>query len=331
MATFSDSADRPETSYKYKESAMMDIGEVLSSAWRIIWKHKVLWIFGLLAGCASGGGNGGGQGAGSVSNSPEFPGLERYFYNISDWQVALLIGVIIFVVLLIVLLVVVLSTVGRIGLVRGTMMADEGVVSLSFGELFRGSAPYFWRVLGLNLLVALVILLVVTMLVIFMALAGIVTFGIALLCLLPFICVLVPLGWFVGIIIEQANVALVADNVGIMEALRRGWDVTKNNLGSVIVMGLILILGGGLIGFMLAAPFVLIITPLVVALSFGSNANLGVSIALICGILYLPVLLALGGALQAYIGSAWTLTYLRLTGRRPGTIEVAPEPVVESE
>lgn len=309
----------------------MDIGEVLSSAWRIIWKHKVLWIFGILAGCAGGGGNGGGQGAGSISNSPEFPGLERYFFNLSDWQVALLIGAIIFVVLLIVLLVVVLSTVGRIGLVRGTMLADEGAASLSFGELFRGSAPYFWRVLGLNLLVALAILVIVTMLVIFFALAGIVTLGIALICLLPFICVLVPLGWFVGIIIEQANVALIADNVGIMEALRRGWEVSKNNLGTVIVMGLILILGGGLISFMLAAPFILIITPLIVALSFGSSAQLGISVALICGIIYLPVLLALGGALQAYIGSSWTLTYLRLTGRRPGTIDLAPEPVAESQ
>jgi hypothetical protein len=34
-------------------------------------------------------------------------------------------------------------------------------------------------------------------------------------------------------------------------------------------------------------------------------------------VLYLPVLLVLSGILRAYIGSAWTLTYLRLTGRTP--------------
>jgi len=27
----------------------MDYGNVLSRAWQIIWKHKVLWIFGILA------------------------------------------------------------------------------------------------------------------------------------------------------------------------------------------------------------------------------------------------------------------------------------------
>ena len=36
----------------------MDYGEVLSRAWRIIWKHKVLWIFGIMAGCTSGSGGG---------------------------------------------------------------------------------------------------------------------------------------------------------------------------------------------------------------------------------------------------------------------------------
>ena len=30
----------------------MDFSEVLGKAWRIIWKHKVLWIFGIFAGCA---------------------------------------------------------------------------------------------------------------------------------------------------------------------------------------------------------------------------------------------------------------------------------------
>ena len=39
-----------------------NFGEVLTRAWQIIWKHKVLWIFGILASCGrgSGGGNGGG-------------------------------------------------------------------------------------------------------------------------------------------------------------------------------------------------------------------------------------------------------------------------------
>jgi hypothetical protein len=37
-------------------------------------------------------------------------------------------------------------------------------------------------------------------------------------------------------------------------------------------------------------------------------------IAALCFVAYLPILLILSGALRSYIESAWTLTFLRLTG-----------------
>lgn len=51
----------------------MDYGEVLSKAWKIIWKHKILWLFGILASCGalntmSSGGGGGASGASIQSN-----------------------------------------------------------------------------------------------------------------------------------------------------------------------------------------------------------------------------------------------------------------------
>jgi hypothetical protein len=46
----------------------------------------------------------------------------------------------------------VLGTFGRTGLVRGTWLADEGADRLNFGQLWNESRPYFWRVLGLTLL-----------------------------------------------------------------------------------------------------------------------------------------------------------------------------------
>ncbi|MDZ4064541.1 MAG: hypothetical protein U1E22_07735, partial [Coriobacteriia bacterium] len=35
----------------------MDFGGILKRAWNVTWRYKILWIFGLLAGGASGGGN----------------------------------------------------------------------------------------------------------------------------------------------------------------------------------------------------------------------------------------------------------------------------------
>ena len=46
----------------------MNYGEILSKAWKIIWKNKILWLFGILAGCSAsgvGGSSGGWSSAGS--------------------------------------------------------------------------------------------------------------------------------------------------------------------------------------------------------------------------------------------------------------------------
>jgi hypothetical protein len=40
----------------------------------------------------------------------------------------------------------------------------------------------------------------------------------------------------------------------------------------------------------------------------------GIAVAVLCILAYLPVILVLGGILEAYIKTAWTLTYLQLTG-----------------
>ena len=47
----------------------IDLGKILARSWQIIWNHKVLWIFGILAGFASGrgGGNAGHNGLRSIS------------------------------------------------------------------------------------------------------------------------------------------------------------------------------------------------------------------------------------------------------------------------
>lgn len=307
----------------------MDFGEILGRAWQIVWKYKVLWLFGILAGCTAGGNYG------SSSVNYQFSGdnlplrIERFFTDIPDWQLTLGAFLIIGLVLLVIVLAVVLGTVGRIGVVRGTMRGDAAVERLGFGELFNSSLPYFWRVFGLNLLIFLGLLVITILMVGFFVLAGVLTAGIALICLLPLICLAVPIGWFVSIIIEQANVALVVDDVGVFEGLRRGWQIVIDHIGEYILMGLILLLGGGLVSFLISLPFAFLAFPIFLSIAAGSGMGIGTSVStifLICLVLYLPVLLVLNGFLRAYIGSAWTLSYMRLTGRRPAeSMPAAPE------
>lgn len=308
----------------------MDYGEVLSRAWQIIWKHKVLWIFGILAGCTASGNSGNVSYSFGSEDAP--PAVQQFFWQFErmpDWQIAALIGVAILVILVLVVLAIFLSTVGRIGLIQGVKQAEKQTDRLTFGELFRSSLPYFWRVFLLNLLFGLAYAAVIIALVIIFTLGAIVTLGLGLICLIPLICLLVPISWLVFVYLEQANIAIVMDDVGVMDGLRRGWEVFSNNLGPMIVMGLILFVGVSLIGgFIIGAPLFLIAVPALGGLFLGREDTIwgGLLVAGLCFVAYLPVLIVLNGILTSYVKSAWALTYMRLTGR-----PAALAPVVEAE
>ncbi len=297
----------------------MDYGEILSNAWQTIWKHKILWVFGILAGCASQGGSSGGQVNYRFSGNNPPPRFEHFFQqNIPDWQItAIVIGITVLVVIL-VLLAIVLGSIGRIGLIKGTLMAKSKGESgkLSFAEVWQASLPFFWRMIGLNLLIGLAVLVVFGVIGGAAAVFAVLTVGIGLLCILPLLCLLVPVGWALGIVIQQANVALVIEDLSITDAIQRGWEIFRDNLGEMIVMGLILLLGGGIVGLVIAAPLGVALASLMGVVLVGGEraATGGLFMAGLCLVGYLPILIVLNGILEAFIQSAWTLTYAALTG-----------------
>lgn len=284
-----------------------NFGEVLTRAWQIIWKHKILWVFGIFAGCSGGGGGGGGGGF-SNGNQP-FGEFGRMMERVGDWisENPWIIALFVLALIVFIVLAIFLGTVGRIGLIRGTYQAEQGAESLVFGELFSGSLPYFWRVFGLSFLVGLAFLIVILPIIAF----GVLTAGIGFACLLPLICLLIPVGMVVNIIIEQANAAMVLDDLGISDGFRRGWDVFKSNLGPVLIMAIILAVLGFVVGLVIALPIILAIFPFAFGLAGGETGMLWV--AVVCCAVYFPVLLLLGGILTSFTQSSWTLTYLRLT------------------
>jgi hypothetical protein len=310
----------------------MEFGEVLSRAWQIVWRHKVLWIFGLLASCGSGSRgssvnyNVGGDGTPTPAWAQ---GIERWLSSVPEWQLWLVGAAVVLGILLLIALTIVLSTIGRVGLIRGTQQADRGAARLTFGELWSASLPYFWRIFGLNLLFALAIVVIVVILTILFVVLGVATAGILLLCLIPLACILVPLFWFATLVVEQANVAIVVDDLGIQAGAERAWELVRANVGPILLMGLILTIGiEWIAGTIIALPLVAVAAPLIPAVIFGGERALaaGLVLAGLCFLAYLPILLILGGILHAYMQSAWTLTYLRLQGRRAPAEVVEPSP-----
>jgi hypothetical protein len=308
-----------------KGASIMNIGEVLSRAWKITWKHKILWIFGILAGCASGGGGGGGGNGlnytfDSGNPPPWLDSAQRWQLNIPGWEVALFVTLGIVFALILVAVLIFLGTIGRVGLIRGAQQADGDAEKIAFGELFSGSMRYFWRVFGLNLLVGILVIVAVIILVLFGIMGTVLTLGLALICLIPLACLMVPLFWFLYVIVEQASIAIVVEDLGVLDGLRRGWEVVRANLGVMIVMALILVIGVGLIGgIIISIPlFVVAIPAMIGAFSRSGRAMWGgLAVAGLCFVAYLPFLIVLRGILSTYIGTAWTLTYLRLATQPP--------------
>jgi hypothetical protein len=297
-----------------------NFGEVLTRAWKIIWKHKVLWIFGILASCARGNG-GGGNGGGGNRNFQTNPGsgdlpfgggqagryLDRvgqYFQD--NWWIII---VLILVFLLIGIVAYALGMIGRAGMIKGTAMAEKGAESITFGEVWSESLPFFWRIFGLNFLIGLAF----AVLIIPLVLIGVLTAGIGFVCLIPLLCLLVPIGWVVSVILEQAQAAIVLEDLSMLDGFKRGWQIVKSNPVPMLVMALILGFGGAIVGIIISIPIVLAVIPVIVGLGTLRESMTPLYIALACCVAYMPVLIFLNGILTAYIQSAWALTYMKLS------------------
>jgi hypothetical protein len=296
-----------------------NFGEVLTRAWQIIWKHKVLWIFGILASCARGGG-GGSSGSGGNSGyragsggNPNFNGQQFYrvMEQVGQWMsehVWLLIAIA-FGLILLSLVFYFLGMMGRIGLIRGTAQADKGAESLSFGELWAESMPFFWRIFGLNFLIGLAFFVIIIPFILF----GVITAGVGLLCILPLLCILIPLGWVLMVVVEQAQAAIVLEDLGMLDGFKRGWEIVKANAVPMVVMVLILGIGSAILGVIVALPLIIAVIPIFIGMVTSQQSLTPFYIALVCCAVYMPVLIFFNGVLTAYIQTAWTLTYLRLS------------------
>jgi hypothetical protein len=316
----------------------MDYGKILTRAWEIIWKHKVLWIFGILAGCGVQGNTSSYQMSGRSSGGGGYDGGELPFQNIPnpfgnlpETQVLLVTAVLVLVVLVIAILFFVLGVYGRVGLIQGTLRAEAGE-EIAFASVHEAVMPYLGRALLLNLIIGLALLGVGLVVAFVVVLGAVATFGVGLVCILPLVCLLVPALWFLSIIIEQANVALVTEDLSVGDAFQRGWEVVRANLAESIVMGLILMVGGGVANLIVSLPLVFAMFPLMVgafAFADGSTQALGwgsVGIFVLCLVAYLPVLILASGIIQSYVESAWTLTFQQLRAIiKPSGGEPLPE------
>jgi hypothetical protein len=317
----------------------MDFGKVLTRAWHIIWNNKIIWLFGIFASCGS-------QSRFSSSSNYSFDsrsfngprdvnlpdGLRQFFFNMErffertpdDRLLGIGLGILC-LILVIALIAFLLSVLGRLSVIKGALRADAGE-KLSFSQLWEDGIIYFGRGLVLNLLLALAVFVLGLLFAVAFALIGAFTFGIGLICLLPIICLLIPIGIAYGVYVELANVALVAEDLSVSEAFSRGWNVMRDNLGNIAIMALILVIGGGVLSFIFALPLAAVVVPAFIGFIVNEGRAFGTGLAISAGLLVvaIPLVILLSGILRSYIVSAWTLTYTELSGSAPAVIDAPP-------
>lgn len=296
----------------------MNLGKILSEAWRIVWKHKVLWLLGILASCSASG-----SGLNNLfnvartgpENSVSLPPALRWqllqFFQHSENYLGVIITLLTLLCLL-GLVLLALSVLGQLGIVRGTLNALDGAESLSLRELLREIQPAFWPFWGLEAALSLLGGLVGVVFGLGLAFSLATTAGLLLLCLLPLFCLLLPIGFVFTSVLNYGLVAILDEGHGLIQGLERGWAVFRAYWSQTLALWLTLtgigLAAGMVIGlpsllalFILFLPETLLTASSRFWLAFGYTASL------------IPFLLAAYGLIAAYAGAAWTAAYRQLT------------------
>jgi hypothetical protein len=281
-----------------------DVGEVLSQAWQITWKHRVLWIIGILFGFFMS----------TMFLLMFFPFLLPLLIQNSrmDLMPVFIVGFII-AFLLFFLVLYPISVFTQTSATLGILDANQDTEHFSASELIKRSLPFFWRVLGLMLLFAVGMNLIIFIIQAIMFLLTIVTLGIAAICMTPIMFLMYPAFYIAIVWMEQAMNGIIIDNMTVTDAAKQGWNLIRNNFMSIALIALVVYFGIGLVTGILIVPFMIPI--FVVPFSFIENEpNWTIlSISMLCTFAFIPLFALICGLSMIFTKSVWVLTYLRLT------------------
>ncbi|MFZ5918776.1 MAG: DUF7544 domain-containing protein [Chloroflexota bacterium] len=300
----------------------MSFGKILGRAWEITWRWKVLWVLGFL-----------------VSLSQTWSQIG----NRSDWVerrggymppeiggallalacLAVLIGIALWV----------LSVIARGALIGGVQQVEqEGATSL--GQAWRAGVSRFWTLFGIGILTSLPTLLMVFVIV--AAFVGPLVADVAisghdepragialsLLCGTPLCCLTIAGAIVLTQLQKYADRAAVLEGLGWIEAIKRGWQVLKENLAPTVMLWLIF-LGIGLVLFFVIGGGIFVLSLPFLGILMSSEPEGWLLIPLVCGGLLTVVIGALiGSVVETFTSATWTLAYREMTGPTGQTTEL---------
>jgi hypothetical protein len=284
-----------------------DFGDVLTRAWKITWKHKVLWAISIL------------------------PFL-IFFLFVPFWLILLFqenldldviaawmqnpiyMTIAIFVYLVIIVSSVFLQIASRSSLTLGIYRAEAVLQPVTLVDLLMDGYRYFWRILGISLLIGVGIMVVFLAFFVILAALSVVTMGFAVLCIQPLFILMIPVFLLVMALTEQSESAIVADELNVMDALRRAYGLIKSNIWKYVLITLILYFGMNILISVVTFPLMIpMFFFMMRSMEAGPDFNTLIRMQALFGVVILPLMALVQGFSLTYMKSAMMLTYLRLT------------------
>ncbi len=312
----------------------MDIGLMLKQAWAVTWQHKFLWVLGFFAGLT-------GISAGlarlffgaRVSTQfrellvwAEQPQPAPFPFSFDYTQADLVrfsIGAVV-VALLVFLVFWVVATIAEAGIIQA-VVSSEREEPIGLGSSVRAGFRWLGRFVAIDaavffpwFILALIIMLIMMVMILLLGYLGlnnaefssvVTVLGIGSLCLIPLFILLLPVAWvsFVYRTIAFRD-AMWLDH-GVREAIRHTWQVVRGNLGTAVLVALLMMAVQSITGWVID----LLSLPIFGAVAYLGDDSLP---GKILGVGLVMVTAVFSGVVYTYVAVAWTLTYKQLTENR---------------
>lgn len=292
-----------------------DYGNLLTRTFQITWKHKVLWAILALP---------------MLVSFTAFPFMFVYIFALDgsvDESASMILGIAgmaFFIILSLVSTVLYVASSSAVTL--GVIRIERGDGSLNFMDLLKDGFEYFWRQLGVFLIVQLSIGAVFVVFFACMFASTMVTMGMASICFQPIIILLTPLMFLVMGVLEAAHTAVINENLGSMDAVKRGLSVVREHVWKYVILTLIIYVGTSIISSILMLPMFFPI--FFFAFGIESNLDLSNQFPLVMAIflcIFFPLMTAYSVISQTLMKTSLTLTYLRLTQQTEDRVISLPE------
>ncbi len=304
--------------------------DLIQRAFRIVWRHKVLWLFGFLLALTSGGGGGG---TGYNFGSNEFDGAMSGLPSFTNFNPDIILPIVLVCCCLLLILIVVSSIVQYVAKAALFRMVDQievGDRAPTWREGFRlGWSRRTFRLFLLELVIGLLVVVAVLVLLLLAAspllllatennLARGIGIASAVMLFLVFLLIAIVGGTILSVLLQFWGREVVLADRGFGDAIASGNAMVRRRAKDVFLMWLLMFAIG--IGFAIVV-FLVTIVALLVAGAIGAGLGyllfrltdswawaLGVGLPPFLLLLIVPISIVTG-VYMAFQSGVWTLTY----------------------